>query len=109
MDTSPSSLQIRILIFRRWHYPVTWGGAGIRSPFNRLYWLDCGRGLVAHERQRRRIERAQFRLHDTAAGVAEIAAELGFCDQFHFSRVFRAITGCSPLQYRKNRLPSEQG
>jgi len=59
--------------------------------------------------QRRRIERAQFRLHDTAAGVAEIAAELGFCDQFHFSRVFHAIAGCSPLQYRKNRLPLDQG
>jgi len=80
MDTLPSSLQIRILIFRRWHYL-----------------------------QRRCIERAQFRLHDTAAGVAAIAAELGFCDQFHFSRVFRAITGCSPLQYRKNKLPPDQG
>jgi len=273
MDTLPSSVQIRILVFRRWNYPVTWGGQGIRSPFNRLYWLGSGRGLVAHERQRvelrpgrlylfpanqtadyscstpinlawihfnaelfsgamditqiaqmplaltpsnpgfiaglwdrfmcaeapddfatgverdgiirqmlacflrsaqktetfltqrirhfgrfhsvltyiddhlcerltlaelarvmhlqpnyfsnlfcrhfgvpplrylqrRRIERAQFRIHDTAAGVAEIAAELGFCDQFHFSRVFRAITGCSPLQYRKNRLPPDQG
>lgn len=273
MDTLPSSLQIRIIIFRRWRYPITWGGPGIRSPFNRLYWLDSGRGLVAHERQRvelkpgqlylfpanqtadyscstpiklawvhfnatlfggamditqiarmplaltppdpdfiaglwdrfmrteapgdfameverdgiirqllacflrsaqaterflderirnfgrfhnvlayiddhlcehltlaelarvmhlqpnyfsnlfcsrfgmpplrylqhRRIERAQFRLHGTSASVAEIAAELGFCDQFHFSRVFHTVAGCSPLQYRKNRLQPDQG
>ena len=52
MDTLPSSLQIRILGFKRGHYPITWGGPNVRSPFNRLYWLDRGRGLVAHERQR---------------------------------------------------------
>ncbi len=33
--------------------------------------------------------------------IKEISEELGFCDQFYFSRRFAAYFGCPPLKYRK--------
>lgn len=53
---------------------------------------------------RRRIEHAQRRLWDDKVTVAEVAAALGFADQFHFSRMFKRFTGLSPLPYRRQRL-----
>jgi len=32
--------------------------------------------------------------------MKEIAAKLGFCDEFYFSRVFRRIEGISPVQFK---------
>jgi AraC-like DNA-binding protein len=32
----------------------------------------------------------------------EIAARLGYQDQFHFSRQFKAFQGLSPTEYREN-------
>lgn len=49
----------------------------------------------------RRIEHAQRLLTQTDRGIAEIGAELGFCDQSHFTKRFRRVTGLTPLSYRK--------
>jgi AraC family transcriptional regulator len=51
--------------------------------------------------QRLRVEEAQRRLSAARPGLAELARELGFCDEFHFSRVFKAHTGERPSQWRK--------
>jgi len=32
----------------------------------------------------------------------QIAESLGFCDEFYFSRRFKAVTGQSPRQFRLN-------
>ena len=40
----------------------------------------------------------------TTMPVAEIAALVGFSDQFYFCRVFRKTTGLSPLEYRKTHF-----
>ncbi len=42
-------------------------------------------------------------LGQTSLRIKEIAQRLGFDDPYHFSRVFRAITGRSPAQYRRER------
>ena len=34
--------------------------------------------------------------------IKEIGQKLGFLDPFYFSRIFKAVTGKSPLNYRKN-------
>lgn len=43
-----------------------------------------------------RIARAQQRLSEPAASVKTVSEELGFSDQFTFSRAFKRVTGKSP-------------
>lgn len=55
-----------------------------------------------------RIDRAFILLSDFGNTIRETAAELGFADVPHFSRVFRQATGLTPNEYRK-RLSALQG
>ncbi len=48
-----------------------------------------------------RIHRACQLLRVSAFNVKEIAARLGYQDQFHFSRQFKAFQGVSPSEYRR--------
>jgi len=48
-----------------------------------------------------RIHRACQLLRSSALNVKEIAARVGYQDQFHFSRQFKAFQGVSPSEYRK--------
>jgi len=41
--------------------------------------------------------------------ISEVAAKLNFVDQYHFSRIFKARTGISPSEYKKQLLASEGG
>ncbi len=45
-------------------------------------------------------------LHESDASVAEIALECGFSDHSAFTRAFRAVTGMSPTQHRRNKSRS---
>lgn len=66
----------------------------------RAYRAWRGEGLMETLR-RRRVERATLQLRESAVGLAEIAAECGFCDQSHMNRVFRAVLGRTPLEVRR--------
>lgn len=48
-----------------------------------------------------RIKESQRLLRETDYKVSRIAEEVGFEDFAHFGRVFKKLTNCSPLQYRK--------
>lgn len=48
-----------------------------------------------------RIKEAQKLLKETKKSVMQISELTGFDSQTHFGRVFKGITGLSPLQYRK--------
>lgn len=50
---------------------------------------------------RLRIQYARRRLTETEESIASIAVDSGFCDQSHFTKRFRRVTGMTPLQYRK--------
>lgn len=51
--------------------------------------------------RRLRISKARTRLLASHAPIVEIAHELGFSDQSHFTRSFRAETGITPGEYRR--------
>jgi AraC family transcriptional regulator, arabinose operon regulatory protein len=50
-----------------------------------------------------RIHRACQLLRSTSLSVKEVATRLGYQDQFHFSRQFKAFEGLSPTDYRGSR------
>jgi AraC family transcriptional regulator len=72
-------------------HPVTLAGA-----FRRHF----GSTVFAYVR-RLRVEYACRQLAESDASLCEIAAASGFCDQSHFSRVFRGERCMSPSEYRR--------
>jgi AraC-like DNA-binding protein len=49
----------------------------------------------------RRIDAACAMLQQPGPTMRDIAASLGFSDEFHFSRRFKQITGMSPREFRR--------
>lgn len=50
-----------------------------------------------------RIEQAKELLANPQLSLTEISQQLGFCDQSHFTNVFRKYTTLTPRQYRNHR------
>lgn len=70
--------------------------------FRRIF----GESPQAYSR-RKRIERACVLLHYTDASIDKVAEDTGFCDRYHFSRVFRRLRGMGPAAFREiGLLPS---
>ena len=61
----------------------------------------CGISFSDYTRNSR-ISKAKTLLRHTDAPISVIAEETGFYDACHFTKVFRAAVGISPLSYRKN-------
>jgi AraC-like DNA-binding protein len=70
------------------------------NAFIRLFRRTAGRSPKAWLAAKR-IERACLLLHGSALGIKEIAAATGFCDRYHFSRVFKKLRGTGPAEFRK--------
>jgi len=58
----------------------------------------------AKYRMRRVMERASELMHQSRLTLKEIAAQCGFCNEFHFSRRFKQLVGLSPREFRR-QLP----
>ena len=52
---------------------------------------------------RLKVNYAAAELQKSDALVKDVAAAVGFCDTFHFSRVFHSILGTSPAEFRRLR------
>jgi AraC-like DNA-binding protein len=51
-----------------------------------------------------KIQKACQYLQFTELRIGEIAQKIGISDQYYFSRLFRNIMECAPIEYRKKRL-----
>ena len=69
------------------------------SYLNTCFREQTGESVSAYVR-RMKIQRAQALLAGTEHSLAEICAMLGYFDQSHFSRAFKAVTGMTPGAYR---------
>lgn len=77
-------------------------GCMSRFHFARMFRVSMDDSPVAYLR-RARIERAKVLLACEDLTMSEIAAAVGFCDQAHFTRAFRRVTGATPGQFAHKR------
>lgn len=70
-----------------------------RSHLSRRFRAEVGVTLHHYQLQRR-IEEAQRLLRESRMSLVEIAGVLGFCNQSHFTSVFRSIVGLPPGKVR---------
>ncbi|MEO9188872.1 MAG: AraC family transcriptional regulator [Acetobacteraceae bacterium] len=49
-----------------------------------------------------RIERAKRLLEGDCASISDVGLSVGFCDQSHFTRIFRRLTGRTPTRFRRD-------
>lgn len=55
--------------------------------------------------EHRRIEKAKYLLVSTRESINDISKQLGYYDQYHFSKSFKKAAKFTPTQYRKASLP----
>lgn len=73
-----------------------------------VYWLSRAiKRLTGHNYkellQMKRLSQAVFLLLHTGLSVADISVAVGYDNTSYFHRIFRAVYGVSPGEYRKNR------
>ena len=76
----------------------------LATQFSRTYRCTIGEYL-----RQLRIESACQRIATSDVPLTRIAVDCGFADQGHFSRVFKALLGITPSQYRRNFGRPKQG
>lgn len=77
------------------------------NAFIRLFREDTGVTPQAYG-TRLRVEKACMLLVYTDKTMEEIADALGFCDRYHFSRVFSRLRGRGPAAFRREMTPAGQ-
>lgn len=70
------------------------------SHLSRTFNKDCGMTINAYI-NRQRVAEAVRMLKSTGLSVQEIALHCGFSNVSHFNRVFKEVSGRSPMQLRK--------
>ena len=75
--------------------------------FSKLFKMSTG--TTPHQYvMRQRVERAQSLLRDGCDALANVAREVGFETQSHFTSVFRHLVGITPKRYREMYQPMPQ-
>ncbi len=101
-----SFLSVLELIERRVAEPLSIEELARAAHLSRGYFMSRFKqifGLSPHQYQLlKRIEQARARLLKTSDTLDRISADLGFADAFHFSRLFKKMTGRSPQVFRSD-------
>ncbi len=74
-----------------------------RQHLSTLFSAHLGMGVHAWLTQLR-INHARTLLETTLSTIEAVARHTGYTDQFHFSRVFKRVTGVAPQHYRDSLL-----
>ena len=73
--------------------------------FSKLFKMSTG--TTPHQYvMRQRVERAQEHLRESRTALAEVATQVGFETQSHFTSVFRRLVGATPKHYREITSPT---
>ncbi|MGC2110027.1 MAG: RpiB/LacA/LacB family sugar-phosphate isomerase [Candidatus Korobacteraceae bacterium] len=68
--------------------------------FSKLFKMSTG--TTPHQYvMRQRVERAQEHLRESRTALAQVATQVGFETQSHFTSVFRRLVGVTPKHYRE--------
>jgi AraC family transcriptional regulator len=70
---------------------------------SRVFRMRCGQTLGEHLNGLR-VQFACDQLLEDEINLGALALDAGFADQSHFCKVFKTVTGCTPMQFRKMRL-----
>lgn len=76
------------------------------SYLSRWYKRITGKGISDYIHDRR-IERSKELLLGSSCKMHEISAKVGFSDQHYFYRFFKKTTGCTPQEYRDQKIRKE--
>ena len=71
------------------------------NSFQRLFKQATGK-TIQQFIHTKRIEKAMLMMHNGNNNIDEIAAECGYSDRYHFTKVFSKITQTPPAKYRRN-------
>jgi AraC family transcriptional regulator len=100
-------------LHERFHEPITLQAVAaslnvtptrLGSDFRRHTGMGFGEAL-----RRVRVDYVKRRLGGDAVSLADLAADAGFADQAHCTRVFKSITGCTPGRLRRSLLHESAG
>ena len=70
------------------------------NAFVRLFTNETGISPQKYVKNKR-IDKACILLHHSNFTIDEVATKTGFADRYHFSRIFKELTGATPARYRK--------
>lgn len=74
-----------------------------QGKLEKLFKDECSTTITKFHRSLR-LKKAAVLLENQFLSINEIAAQTGFLDQNYFSRVFKSVYGCTPNEYRTNKL-----
>jgi AraC-like DNA-binding protein len=78
------------------------------AQFYRSFRQEIGLSPIVYLRNQR-IDQAKRRLAESIDSIKEIAEQVGYSDQFYFSRDFKKNTGVSPSEFRLRELGAGRG
>ncbi len=73
------------------------------SYYSRIFNQETGESFRSYL-NRIRVDRSKELLQNKRLRLADIAMQVGFEDQSYFTKVFKKLTGVTPIKYRENEL-----